>query len=166
MKKIVYLFGIFIWLIQVSSVNASNKIVVVNVAHIFQQSSQRSESIKQLEHEFKDRAAELEMMEHDLQMKMQTLQKDGPTMKDSDRNELEKSLLAQRDLFSNKAKVFQQDNHARQSEERDKILDLIYGVVKNIAKKESYDIVIDTSSVVYFNSRIKDITSIVIKQIS
>ncbi|CAD83351.1 histone-like protein, located in outer membrane [Candidatus Blochmanniella floridana] len=164
MKNRVYMLGIIIWLAQINYVNAANKIVVMNVANIFQQSAQRTEIIKQLEYEFKDRAAELEMMEHDLQTKMQTLQRDGATMTASDRNTLEKSLIAQRELFSNKAKLFQQENHARQTEERDKILDMIYKIVKNIAKKENYDIVIDTNAVVYFSSHIKDITDSVSNQ--
>lgn len=165
MKNWIYILGIIIWVIKIHSVEAANKIVIVNVANIFQQSSQRTETIKKLECEFKDRATELEMMEHDLHIKMQTLQKDGSKMTDKDRTELEKSLMNQRDLFSNKAKVFQQENHARQTEERDKILDTIYDVVKNIAKKENYDIVIDTNAVVYYNSRIKDITNAVIKKV-
>lgn len=165
MKNPIYILGIIIWFIQTHDVYALNKIAIVNIANIFQQSSQRTEIIKQLEYEFKDRAAELEIMERDLQIKMQTLQRDGSKMKENDRNELEKSLIAQRDLFSNKAKIFQQDNHSRQTEERDKILDMIYNVVTNIAKKENYDIVIDTNSVVYFNSKIKDITDSVTKQV-
>lgn len=166
MKNSVYIIlSIIICFIQIHDAYASNKIAIVNIANIFQQSSQRTEIIKQLEYEFKDRAVELEMMERDLQKKMQTLQRDGSKMKESDRNELEKSLIAQRDLFSNKAKIFQQENHSRQTEERDKILDTIYNVVKNIAKKENYDIVIDTNSIVYFNSKIKDITDSVIKQV-
>lgn len=165
MKNQICILGLVIWFISIQTIYASNKVAVVNIANIFQQSSQRTEIIKQLEYEFKDKATELEMMERDLQIKMQTLQRDGSKMKESDRNELEKSLLAQRDLFSNKAKIFQQENHSRQTEERDKILDIIYGVVKDIAKKDNYDIVIDSSSVVYFNSKIKDITDFVAKQV-
>lgn len=166
MKNWVYILGVMTWIINIHDVSAAaNKIAVVNVVNVFQQSSQRTEIIKQLEYEFKDRAAELEIMEHDLQIKVQTLQRDSSTMTDNDRSELEKSLIAQRELFSNKAKMFQQENHARQTEERDKILDIIYNTVKNIAKKENYDIVVDTNAVVYFNSRIKDITDSVIKQV-
>lgn len=165
MKNLVCVSGIIIWFIQIYGVNAANKIAVVNIANIFQQSSQRAEIIKQLEYEFKDRAAELEMMERDLQTKMQTLQRDGAKMKESDRNALEKSLITQRDLFSNKAKIFQQENHSRQTEERDKILDIIYNVVQNVAKKENYDMVIDTTAIIYFNPKIKDITDSVTKQV-
>lgn len=167
MKKWMYILGFVIGIgfIEMHDVLASNKIAVVNIANIFQQSAQRTEIVKKLEYEFKDRAAELEMMEHDLQIKMQTLQRDGSKMTDKDRIELEKSLIAQRELFSNKAKVFQQENHTRQTEERDKILDVIYNAVKNVAKKENYDIVIDTNAIVYYSSRIKDITDVVTKQI-
>lgn len=165
MKNWIYILGMIICAIKIGYVDAANKIAIVNVANIFQQSPQRTETIKQLEYEFKDRATELEMMEHDLQIKMQTLQRDGSTMADNDRAALEKSLIDQRELFSNKAKVFQQENHARQTEERDKILDIIYDAVRNIAKKENYDIVIDANAVIYTNSRIKDITDSVIKKV-
>lgn len=165
MKNWIYILGMIICAIKIGYVDAANKIAIVNVANIFQQSPQRTETIKQLEYEFKDRATELEMMEHDLQIKMQTLQRDGSTMTDNDRAALEKSLIDQRELFSNKAKVFQQENHARQTEERDKILDIIYDTVRNIAKKENYDIVIDANAVIYTNSRIKDITDSVIKKV-
>lgn len=165
MKNLMYILGIIICFSKIQNVYASNKIAIVNIANIFQQSSQRTEIIKQLEYEFKDRASELEMMERDLQMKIQTLQRDGSKMKECDRNELEKSLMDQRELFSNKAKIFQQENHSRQTEERDKILDIIYNVVKNVAKKENYDIVFDTNSVIYFDAKIKDITDSVTKQV-
>ncbi|WP_331828284.1 OmpH family outer membrane protein [Candidatus Blochmannia sp. SNP] len=165
MKKWTYILSIIIWIIQINPVGAANKIAIVNISNIFQQSSQRAKIIKQLEYEFKDRATELEKMEHDLQMKIQTLQQDGATMKAIERSELEKSLINQREIFSNKAKEFQQDNHSRQTEERDKILNIIHNVVSNVAKKENYDIVIDANAIVYYNAHITDITNSVMKQV-
>lgn len=165
MKKWTYILSMVIWITQISPVDAADKIAIVNISSIFQQSSQRAKIIKQLEYEFKDRATELEKMEHDLQMKIQTLQRDGATMKAIERSELEKSLINQREIFSNKAKEFQQENHSRQTEERDKILNMIHNVVTNVAKKENYDIVIDTNAVVYHNIRITDITNSVMKQV-
>lgn len=165
MKKWIYTISLVVWAIQVSAISHANKIAIIDISNIFQQSAKRTEIVKQLEYEFKDRANELEMMEHDLQMKIQTLQKDGSTMKASERDELEKSLVNQREIFSNKAKIFQQDNHARQSEERDKILRLIYNVVKKVAKKENYDIVIDTNAIVYYGMHVKNITDIIMQQV-
>lgn len=165
MKRWVYILSMIFLAMQVNAVSNFNKIAIVDISNIFQQSAKRAEIIKKLECEFKDRANELEMMEHDLQMKMQKLQRDGATMKVNERNELEKLLVSQREIFSNKAKIFQQDNHARQSEERDNILNMIYNIVKNIAKKENFDIVIDTSSIVYHNSHIKNITDVVMEKV-
>lgn len=165
MKKWIYILSIVMWITQITPAGATEKIAVVNISNIFQQSSQRAKIIKQLEYEFKDRATELENMEHDLQMKIQTLQRDGSTMKTIERNELEKALINQREIFSNKAKEFQQENHSRQAEERDKILNMIHNIVSNVAKKEHYDIVIDTNAVVYHDTRITDITNSVMKQV-
>lgn len=165
MKKWICIFSIIIWTIQVNAIGNANKIAIIDISNIFQQSAKRAEIVKQLEYEFKDRANELEVMEHDLQMKIQILQRDGATMKVDERNELEKSLVSQREIFSNKAKIFQQDNHARQSEERDKILSMIYNIVKNIAKKENYDIVIDANAIVYYGTHIKNITNVVMQQV-
>lgn len=165
MKKWIYILSIIIWTTQINAIGSSNKIAIIDISNIFQQSAKRTEIVKKLEYEFKDRAEELEMMEHDLQMKIQTLQRDGATMKVNERNELEKSLVSQREIFSNKAKIFQQDNHARQSEERDKILNVIYNIVKNVAKKEHYDMVIDSNAIVYHGIHIKNITDVVMQQV-
>lgn len=165
MKKWVYILGLMIWVTQVQAIGSVNKIAIIDISNIFQQSAKRAEVVKQLEYEFKDRANELEMMEHDLQMKIQMLQRDGATMPVNERNELEKSLIGQREIFSNKAKIFQQDNHTRQSEERDKILNVIYNIVRKVAKKENYDIVIDTNAVVYYGTHVRNITDIVMQQV-
>lgn len=165
MKKWIYILSLIIWTMQVDAIGSSNKIAIIDISNIFQQSAKRAEIVKQLEYEFKDRANELEMMEHDLQIKIQKLQRDGAAMKVNERDELEKSLVNQREIFSNKAKIFQQDNHARQSEERDKILSMIYNIVKNIAKKENYDIVIDANAIVYHGTHIKNITNVVMQQV-
>lgn len=165
MKKWIYILSVIVLTTQVNAIGSINKIAIIDISNIFQQSAKRAETIKKLEYEFKDRANELEIMEHDLQMKIQKLQRDSSTMKVKERNELEKSLISQREIFSNKAKIFQQDNHKRQSEERDKILGMIYNIVKNVAKKENYDIVIDTNAIIYHNSHIKNITDIVMQKV-
>ncbi|URJ25345.1 OmpH family outer membrane protein [Candidatus Blochmannia ocreatus (nom. nud.)] len=165
MNKWIYMLSAIVWITQVLPANAANKIAIVNVSSVFQNSSQRAKVIKQLEHEFKERANDLENMENELQLQMQTLQRDGNTMKTEERNKLEKSLISQREIFTNKAKEFQKDNHSRQTEERDKILNTIHNLVTNIAKQENYDIVIDSNAVVYNNSYIADITNSVMKKI-
>ncbi|MGG2143885.1 molecular chaperone Skp [Symbiopectobacterium sp. RP] len=164
MKKWLCAAGLGLALAASASVQAANKIAVVNVASIFQQLPQRETVAKQLENEFKGRASELQKMESDLQTKMQKLQRDGSTMKASDRSKSENDLMAQREQFSNKAQAFEQDNRRRQMEERNKILSRIQDAIKSVASKDGYDIVIDANAVAYV-SNAKDITTDVLKQV-
>ncbi|MFB6434836.1 MAG: molecular chaperone Skp [Candidatus Malihini olakiniferum] len=164
MKKWVCAAGLGLALAASVSVQAADKIAVVNIASIFQQLPQRETVAKQLENEFKIRASALQKMEGDLQTKMQTLRRDGSTMKASDRSKVEKDLLAQREQFSKKAQAFEQDNHRREMEERNKILSRIQDAIKNFASKDGYDIVIDANAVAYVDNA-KDITADVLKQV-
>ncbi|NDL65560.1 molecular chaperone Skp [Acerihabitans arboris] len=164
MKKWLYAAGLGLALAASASVQAADKIAVVNIANIFQQSPQRAVVAKQLENEFKGRATDLQAQERDLQTKMQRLQRDGSTMKAADRSRLEKDVMAQREDFSGKAQAFEQDNRRRQGEERNKILSRIQDAVKAVATKQGYDIVIDANAVAYAGSA-NDITADVLKQV-
>lgn len=121
MKKWLCAAGLGLAMAASAGVQAADKIAVVNVSSIFQQLPAREAVAKQLENEFKGRASELQNMERSLQTKMQRLQRDGATMKASDRSKLEKDVMAQREQFSQKAQAFEQDNRRRQMEERNKI---------------------------------------------
>lgn len=145
-------------------VQASDKIAVVNISSIFQQLPARNIVAKQLENEFKNRASQLQSMEYALQIKMQHLQRDSASMKASDRSNLEKEVMSQREQFSQKAQSFEQDNRRRQIEERNKILSMIQDAVKFVATKEAYDVVIDANAAAYISSS-KDITADVLKQV-
>ncbi|MGK2960342.1 MAG: molecular chaperone Skp [Candidatus Malihini olakiniferum] len=164
MKKWLCAAGLGLALAASARVQAADKIAVVNVASIFQQLPQREIVAKQLEIEFKSRASELQKMEVDLQTKIQKLRRDGSTMKASDRSKAENDLMAQREQFSNKAQTFEQDNHRREIEERNKILSRIQDAIKNVASKDSYDIVIEANAVTYVGNA-KDITTDVLKQV-
>ncbi|AEW44385.1 periplasmic chaperone [Serratia symbiotica str. 'Cinara cedri'] len=164
MKKWLCAPGLSLVMTALSSVQAADKIAVVNVSKIFQQLPASEAVAKQLENEFKERANELQNMEYSLQTKMQQLHRDSATMKLSDRSKLEKEVIIQREQFSNKAHAFEQDNRSRQMEERNKILNRIQDMVKVVASKGGYDIVIDVNAVAYVSAS-KDITADVLKQV-
>jgi len=163
-KKWLCAAGLGLAMAASAGVQAADKIAVVNVSSIFQQLPARETVAKQLESEFKGRASELQNMERDLQTKMQKLQRDGSTMKASDRTKMEKDVMAQREQFSQKAQAFEQDNRRRQMEERNKILSRIQDAVKVVASKEGYDVVVDVNATAYFAAG-KDITADVLKQV-
>ncbi len=164
MKKWLCAAGLGLAMAASAGVQAADKIAVVNVSSIFQQLPARETVAKQLESEFKGRASELQNMERNLQTKMQKLQRDGSTMKASNRTKMEKDVMAQREQFSQKAQAFEQDNRRRQMEERNKILSRIQDAVKVIASKEGYDVVVDVNATAYFAAG-KDITADVLKQV-
>ncbi|MDC9604794.1 MULTISPECIES: molecular chaperone Skp [Xenorhabdus] len=164
MKKILCAAGLGIALAFSAGAQAADKIALVNIAEVFQQLPAREAVAKQLENEFKGRATELQNMESELQTKIQKLQRDGSTMKASEREKLEKEVMAKRDDFAQKAQSFENDNRRRNMEERGKILNRIQDAVKVVAGKEGYDLVLDANTVVYSTSG-KDITAEVLKQV-
>jgi len=152
-------------LAMATSAQAADKIAVVNMGNLFQQVAQTTGVSKTLENEFKGRAGELQKMETDLQSKMQRLQRDGSTMKSSDRSKLEKDVMAQRQTFSQKAQAFEQDRQRRSNEERGKLVNRIQAAVKKVADDQSIDLVVDANTVAYNSSDVKDITADVLKQV-
>ncbi|CDL82186.1 molecular chaperone Skp [Xenorhabdus szentirmaii] len=164
MKKVLCAASLGMALAFSVGAQAADKIAVVNIAEVFQQLPARAAVAKQLENEFKGRASELQGMESDLQAKIQKLQRDGSTMKASEREKLEKEVVAKRDEFAQKAQAFDIDNQRRQMEERNKILTRIHDSVKVVAGQKGYDLVLDANTVAYSASG-KDITAEVLKQV-
>lgn len=148
-----------------TSAQAADKITIVNMGNLFQQVAQKTGVSATLENEFKGRASELQRMEGDLQSKMQRLQRDGSTMKASDRSKLEKDVMAQRQTFSQKAQAFEQDRQRRSNEERGKLVTRIQTAVKAVAADQSIDLVVDANAVAFNSSDVKDITADVLKQV-
>ncbi|WP_367670428.1 OmpH family outer membrane protein [Sodalis-like secondary symbiont of Drepanosiphum platanoidis] len=164
MKK--FLCSILLLIIITSSINAQScdKIAVVNMSKIFNQSSKRIIASKKIENEFKGRASELQFLENKLYEKIQDFKKNRATMRPSERNKIEKSILEEREIFTNKAQIFEQENHRRQIEERKKIINYIENIVKHISRKRKYELVIDSNSIVYALNA-KDITIDVLNQV-
>jgi len=152
-------------LAMVTSAQAADKIAIVNMNTLFQQVAQTTGVSKTLENEFKGRASELQSQENDLQGKMQRLQRDGSTMKASDRSKLEKDVMSQRQAFSQKAQAFEQDRARRSNEERGKLVTRIQTAVKKVAADDGIDLVVDANTVAYNSSDVKDITADVLKQV-
>lgn len=163
MKK--WLVAAGLGLAMVTSAQAADKIAVVNMGNLFQQVAQKTGVSQTLENEFKGRAGELQRQESDLQAKMQRLQRDGSTMKASDRSKLEKDIMTQRQAFSQKAQAFEQDRARRSNEERGKLVTRIQTAVKKVAEDQSIDLVVDANTVAYNSGDVKDITADVLKQV-
>lgn len=163
MKK--WLLAAGLGLAMATSAQAADKIAIVNMGSLFQQVAQKTGVSNSLENEFKGRASELQGMETDLQSKMQRLQRDGSTMKASERSSLEKDVMAKRQTFGKKAQQFEQDRARRSNEERGKLVTRIQAAVKKVADDQNIDLVVDANTVAFNSSDVKDITADVLKQV-
>lgn len=161
MKKWLCAAGLGLALAASASVQAADKIAVVNVA-----SSCRS--VKPLPSSWKTSLKAVlpncRKWKAICKPKCKNCSVMDLTMKASDLSKAENDLMAQREQFSNKAQAFEQDNRRRQMEERNKILSRIQDAIKSVASKEGYDIVIDANAVAYVGNA-KDITADVLKQV-
>src|SRR5690606_16840019 len=148
-----------------TSAQAADKLAIVHMGNLFQQAARQTGVSATLGNDCKGRASELQRMEGDLQSKMQRLQRDGSTMKASERSKLEKDVMSQRQTFSQKAQAFEQDRQRRSNEERGKLVTRIQSAVKAVAADQSIDLVVDANAVAFNSSDVKDITADVLKQV-
>ena len=163
MKKLLLAAGLS--LAMAASAQAADKIAIVDMGNLLQQVAQTSGVSQTMKNEFGGRANELQSMESDLQAKAQRLQRDGSTMKASERSKLEKDVMSQRQTFSQKAQAFEQDRQRRSNEERGKLVTRIQSAVKAVAADQSIDLVVDANAVAFNSSDVKDITADVLKQV-
>ncbi|MXP56357.1 OmpH family outer membrane protein [Pantoea sp. Mhis] len=164
MKKLLYSISLALIIVISTNIQAAERIAIANIASIFQQLPQRNIIAKQLENEFKGRSTELQLQELDIQNKIQKLQINKSKMKASERNRIERDIIIQREKFSNKAQIFDQDRRYRQIQERNKLLSRIHDAIKKVAKSQGYDIVINAEAIAYVSHE-KDITNDVLKQV-
>ncbi|NVJ21996.1 MULTISPECIES: OmpH family outer membrane protein [Myxococcus] len=140
------------------------KIAVVDVANIARQLVDTSATARQLENEFKSRAAELEKMWAEVRRSTERLQSDGPGMTDSERSKLETETQRKQNSYSAKAQAFEADNRRRKMEETNKIMNRIRKAVRELAKENGFNIVVDSGATVYAGPS-DDITEHVLKRV-
>lgn len=146
-----------------ASAQIINRFAIVNIVSIFQRLPKIESISKQLEQEFQGRAHTLQIMEDNLENKIQHLQLDGSIMKISEHNKLEQDIILQRQVLASKVQEFETDKHERQIEEQNKILSLIREGIKTVASGK-YDIVFNADAIMY-TSQFDDITEEVLNKI-
>lgn len=102
-------------------------------------------------------------MAKDLKSMQEELEREAPTMAESDRRSKERALNDLNRDFQRKQREFREDLNQRRNEELASVLDKANRSVKQIAESENYDIIFQEA--VYANPKI-DITDKVIKALS
>lgn len=135
----------------------------VNTDRIFREANTAKQAQTKLEQEFARREKELVDMGNTLKSASEKLERDAPTLSESQRNQRQKQLVDQDRDFQRKRREFQEDLNTRKNEEFQQVLERANRVVRQVAEAEKYDLVLQEA--VYINPK-HDITEKVIKAIN
>ncbi len=139
------------------------KIGFVKTDRILRDANVAKSATAKLEQEFAKREKDLIDIESSLKTLADKLEKDAPTLSESQRNLRQKQLIDQDRDLQRKRREFQEDLAARKNEELQLVLDRANKVIKQVAETEKYDIVLQ--EVVYVNPK-HDITDKVLKALN
>lgn len=116
-----------------------------------------------LEQEFSKREKELQTQGASIKGMAEQLEREAPTLSESQRVNRQKQLVELDRDFQRKRREFQEDLNARRNEELQQVFERANRVVKQVADAEKYDLILQEA--VYVNPR-HDITDKVIKALN
>jgi len=148
----------------VSHVHAQDfRVGFVNTDRIFKEATSAKAAQVKLEQEFSKR--EKELLDQGAAIKVQSdkLEREAPTLSESQRATRQKQLVDLDRDFQRKRREFQEDLNSRKNEELQLVLERANKVVKQVAEAEKYDLVLQDA--VYINPK-HDITDKVIKALN
>jgi outer membrane protein len=135
----------------------------INTDRIFREANTAKVAQTKLEQEFSKREKELVDLGNSLKTSSEKLERDLPTLSETQRTTKQRQLADQDREFQRKRREFQEDLNARKNEELQMVLEKANKVVKQVAEAEKYDLILQEA--VYINPK-HDITEKVIKAIN
>ncbi len=139
------------------------KVGFVNAAQVMEKAPQADAARENLEKEFAPRDKRLVAEQKELRLLEEKLNRDGAIMSDTERNKLERDILAGKRDLKRARDEFREDLNIRRNEELAKLQKLIVESIRALAKEGSYDLVL-TDGVLYANDKI-DITGLVLERL-
>ncbi len=139
------------------------RIGFVNTDRIFKEANTAKAAQAKLEQEFSKREKELLDLGTVLKTASDKLEREAPTLSESQRGTRQKQLVDMDRDFQRKRREFQEDLNSRKNEELQQVLERANKVVKSVAEAEKYDFVLQDA--VYVNPK-HDITEKVIKALN
>jgi len=139
---------------------AGLKVGVVDTERIMRESAPADRVKKKIEKEFAGRDQDLQKMAKQAKDMQTSLEKDGVTMSDSDRQAKERELAALTRELQRKDRELREDFNRRRNEELSGMLEQINKVIRKMAGAEKYDLILQDA--VYRSPRI-DVTDKVLK---
>jgi outer membrane protein len=139
---------------------AQTKIGFVNTERILRDSAPAAQASKRLQAEFAKKQQDLQKLADKLKRMQQDLEKNAVTMSDSQRRTKEREFNELNRELQRRDRDFRDEVNQRRNEEMASLLDKANRVIREIAKRDHYDAILQDG--VYVSPRI-DITDKVIK---
>ncbi len=139
------------------------KVGIVNLDRIFREANTSKAAQAKLEQEFSKREKELADLGAQIKAQSEKLERDAPTLSESQRNTRQRQLVEQDREFQRKRREFQEDLNTRKNEELQLVIERANRVVRSLAEAEKYDLILQEA--VYVNAK-HDITDKVIKTLN
>ncbi len=139
------------------------KIGYVNSDRVLRDAAPAKAAQAKLEGEFSKREKELADMASRLKAASEKLDKDAPTLAESERTRRQRDLVEQDREFQRKRREFQEDLAQRKNEELAAVVERANRVIKQIFETEKYDLIVQEA--VFAGPRV-DITDKVIKALN
>jgi len=135
------------------------KIGYVNSDRVLREATPAKAAQAKLEVEFSKREKDLAELANRLKAASDKLEKEAPTLSESERNRRQRELVEQDREFQRKRREFQEDLNQRKNEELSAVVERANRVIKQIFEQEKYDVILQ--EVVFAGPRV-DITKKVI----
>jgi outer membrane protein len=158
-----YLLATSLSFISIPLLAEDFRVGFINTDRIFREANTAKVAQTKLEQEFSKREKELVDLGNSLKTNSEKLERDLPTLPESQRVTKQRQLADQDREFQRKRREFQEDLNARKNEELQLVLEKANKVVKQVAEAEKYDLILQEA--VYINPK-HDITEKVIKAIN
>jgi outer membrane protein len=135
----------------------------VSLDRIIKEAQPAKNAQAKLEQEFSKREKELQAQGASIKAMADQLEREAPTLSESQRAARQKQLVELDRDFQRKRRDFQEELNARRNEELQQVFERANRVVKQVADAEKYDLILQEA--VYVNPR-HDITDKVIKALN
>jgi outer membrane protein len=139
------------------------KVGIVNLDRIFREANTSKAAQAKLEQEFSKREKEIADLGGQIKAQSEKLERDAPTLSESQRNTRQRQLVEQDREFQRKRREFQEDLNSRKNEELQLVIERANRVVRSLAEAEKFDLILQEA--VYVNAK-HDITDKVIKTLN
>ncbi|MCL5975180.1 MAG: OmpH family outer membrane protein [Gammaproteobacteria bacterium] len=162
--KNIKIVGLLLASLMVSPVYAAEmKIGVVNASVVLDQSPQKERALARLEKEFSTRSKSLENKLKEVRAAQDKLNRDAAVLGNDERQAQERKIINDQRELKRLQDEYSEDLSIRRNEELRKLEEEIAETIVELAKKESYDLVLYQG--VIFASERADLTSKVLERL-